>query len=43
MDAKHPYRLIFEPADNPPPTKDDGGLDWNEVTAIRIVEIEDYH
>jgi proteic killer suppression protein len=43
MDVKHPYRLIFEPAHDLPPTKDDGGLNWNEVTAIRIVEIEDYH
>jgi proteic killer suppression protein len=37
------YRLIFEPANDPVPYKDDGGLDWTKVTNIRILEIEDYH
>ena len=37
------YRLIFEPADVPIPRKDDGGLDWTEVTIVRILEVEDYH
>lgn len=36
-------RLIFEAADEPLPTKDDGGLDWFQVTAIRILGVEDYH
>lgn len=39
----HPYRLVFVPANNPIPTKPDGGLDWNRVTAINVVEIIDYH
>lgn len=43
IDLDHPYRLIFEPADNPVPRKDDGGLDWSKVTSIRILEICDYH
>ncbi|NBC15765.1 MAG: killer suppression protein [Bacteroidetes bacterium] len=43
MDAKHPYRLLFEPAHDPIPTKNDGGLDWSEVTAITIIDVEDYH
>ncbi|MDF1590205.1 MAG: killer suppression protein [Desulfobacterales bacterium] len=38
------YRMVFEPADNPVPKKKDGGLDWDRVTAIRILELsEDYH
>jgi plasmid maintenance system killer protein len=37
------FRLIFEPANDPVPLKEDGGLDWSEVTVIRILEIEDYH
>lgn len=37
------YRLIFEPDHNPIPKKIDGGLSWEEVTRIRINEIEDYH
>ena len=36
-------RLIFEPNNDPRPTKDDGGLDWSAVTEILIVEITDYH
>jgi len=43
IDLDHPYRLIFEPADEPIPTKPDGGIDWNKVTALRILGIEDTH
>ena len=38
------YRMIFEVADEPVPRKPDGGLDWSQITAIRILELaEDYH
>jgi plasmid maintenance system killer protein len=37
------YRLIFEPLHDPIPKKDDGGLNWEEVTKIQINGIEDYH
>ena len=43
VDLDHPYRLIFEPAHDPLPQKADGGLDWSEVTVIRILAVEDYH
>lgn len=43
IDVRHPYRLIFEPANEPVPRKADGGLDWAGVTSIRIREVEDYH
>ncbi len=43
VDLKHPYRLIFEPANDPIPRKPDGGLDWTQVTAINILEVVDYH
>lgn len=43
VDVKHPYRLIFEPANDPIPRKPDGGLDWAGVTVIRILSVEDYH
>lgn len=36
-------RLIFEPTENPAPTKPDGGLDWAAIRSVRIVEISDYH
>lgn len=37
------HRLIFEPNHKPMPTKADGGLDWEAVTAITVIDIEDYH
>lgn len=43
MDLDHPYRLIFEPANEPIPRKDDGGLDWTKVTAVQIIGVEDTH
>ncbi len=43
VDLDHPYRLIFEPADEPLPAKPDGGLDRTRVTIVRILGIEDYH
>ena len=38
-----PFRLIFEPAEDPPPRLEDGGLDWDAVKIIRILEVENYH
>jgi plasmid maintenance system killer protein len=43
VDLDHPYRLIFEAANEPQPKKPDGGLDWAKVTEIRILGIEDTH
>lgn len=43
VDLKHPYRLLFIPANDPISNKEDGGLDWNRVTEIEIIEITDTH
>lgn len=43
IDLVHPKRLIFEPDHNPLPYKPNGGLDWSNVTRIRVIEIIDYH
>lgn len=43
IDLEHPKRLIFEPAHNPVPYKEDGGIDLKMVTAITIMSVEDYH
>ncbi len=43
VDVKHPFRLIFEPAHDPIPTKEDGGMDLERITRIRVIGIEDYH
>ena len=42
-DLKHPLRLIFTPADDPEPRKEDGGWDWSGITIIEIQEIADTH
>jgi proteic killer suppression protein len=36
-------RLIFMPDNIPRPIKSDGGLDWSKVTAVKNLEIVDYH
>jgi len=43
VDVSPNYRLIIQPAEDPPPLKEDGGLDWSAVTEILILEIVDYH
>ncbi|MFH1913659.1 MAG: killer suppression protein [Pseudomonadota bacterium] len=43
VDLDHPYRLIFTPAHDPVPRREDGGLDWSKVTAIKILGVEDTH
>ena len=43
VDLIHPKRLIFIPEHDPPPAKSDGGLDWQQVTRIIIIETVDYH
>lgn len=43
VDLDQPYRLIFRPATHPIPAKADGGLDWNKITAVEIIGIEDTH
>jgi len=43
VDVKQPYRLIFVPDYDDPPVKQDGGLDWDKIERIKILEIEDTH
>lgn len=43
VDLEQPYRLIFVPNHNPVPKREDGGLDWKQVTSITIEEITDTH
>lgn len=43
IDLAHPYRLIFEPNHIPVPRRADGGIDTDQVTAITIIEVVDYH
>lgn len=43
VDISGNWRIIFEPDHDPVPVQADGGLDWNSVTQIRILEVTDYH
>jgi proteic killer suppression protein len=43
VNLAHPYCLIFEPDDHPIPRKDDGGLDWTQVTKVVVLEVCDTH
>lgn len=43
VDLKHPQRLVLEPNHNPLPYRRDSGLDLKKITAITIIEVEDYH
>lgn len=42
-DLDHPFRLIFEPHENPIPTDDDGKYIWLKIKGIEVIEIIDYH
>lgn len=37
------FRLIFRTSEQPAPKKADGGIDWAQVRAIIILQVEDYH
>ncbi len=37
------WRLVFRPANDPCPIKDDGGINWAQVTIVSIELIGDYH
>ena len=43
VDLKHPFCLVFEPVEKSVPKKEDGGIDLNKVSTIRILAVEDYH
>jgi hypothetical protein len=43
VDLDHPYRLLFIPADEPVPYREDGGIDLERGREIEIIEIADTH
>ena len=43
VDLVHPYRLVFEANHEPLPRKYDGGVDTEQVTAITVLDVVDYH
>ncbi len=43
VDLDHPYRLIFVPENDPLPLLADGGLDWKQISSIKILGVQDTH
>ena len=43
IDLVHPFRLVFEVAHYPIPRDKHGGIDKEQVLAIMIVDVIDYH
>jgi proteic killer suppression protein len=43
LDLQGGKRLVFEPAEEPIPFGEDGGIDWAKVSSICIVFVGDYH
>ena len=43
LDLDHPYRLTFISNHDPLPMRPEGGLDWTQVSAIKIKGVEDTH
>ena len=43
VDLHQPWRLLFRPSEEPAPTKPDGGIDWQAIETITILEVVDYH
>lgn len=42
-DLDQPYRLIFEPHEDPIPTNSSGQYIWCEIKGVEIQEIDNYH
>lgn len=42
-DLDQPYRLVFEPHEDPIPTDEHGRYIWFEVMGVEVIEIVDYH
>ena len=42
-DLEHPFRLIYEPANEPLPIDENNTLIYSEVSIIEIIEVTDYH
>lgn len=43
VDVQHPFRLLLAPDHDPVPQLKDGGVDLENVTAVIILGVEDYH
>jgi len=42
-DLEHPFRLVYEPVNEPLPKDENEVLIYKEVTIVGIIEVTDYH
>jgi proteic killer suppression protein len=42
-DLDQPYRLIFKPQEIPIPINEDGQYLWEQIKAVEIIEVVNYH
>ena len=42
-DLEHPFRLVYEPANEPLPKDDNNTLIYSEINIIEIIDVTDYH
>ena len=43
IDLDGQNRLLFEPADDPIPRLESGGLDWSQIRMIKVLDVRDTH
>jgi proteic killer suppression protein len=43
LDVRQPYRLLIVPDHEETPRKEDGGLDWQKITKVKVLGVEDIH
>ena len=43
LDLDSGKRFVLEAANNPIPRRDDESIRWDQVTAVRVVFVGDYH
>lgn len=43
LDLSGGWRLVFAPANDPLPRREDASIDWSRVTIVSIEYIGDYH
>jgi len=42
-DLDQPYRLVFEPHENPVPENEHGQYIWLKIVGVEIIEVVNYH
>lgn len=43
LDLRHPYRMLITPDHDDIPRNENEGLDWQKITKIKVLGVEDTH